>query len=81
MPQQAGIALFVEMDGFGWTNVRASSTLCTQLRIDFVNITFGDSANRTFVYASPTCDAIVINYVSHSLIKFLNEFEAKVILF
>jgi len=53
------------MDGFNRTYVSASAAISAFIRIDFVDITFGDSFNRTLVNAGPASGAVVINYVSH----------------
>jgi hypothetical protein len=51
--------------GFNRTYIGASTTISAFVRIDFVDITFGDSFNRTLINAGSASGAVIINYVSH----------------
>ena len=63
-----GIVLFSRMNCFRRTNICTSTTLCASLRVDMIDITFRDSANRTLVDTSSASNTIVTNYVSHFLL-------------
>lgn len=63
------LELLCRMDCFGRANFCASSTIGTYVRINHINISFGNSAHRTFVYASSASNTIFSNNVSHNTIK------------
>jgi hypothetical protein len=57
--------------GFNRTYISARTAVSAFIRINLVNITFGDRFNRAFINAGSASGAVVINYVSHFNI-FLN---------
>jgi len=58
------------MYGFNWTHISAGTAISALVRINYVNITFGDSFNRTFVNASSARGAVIINNVGHFKVFF-----------
>jgi hypothetical protein len=46
-------------------NISAGAAIGTNISVDFIDITFGDSFNRTLVNASSASGAVVRNNVSH----------------
>jgi hypothetical protein len=59
------------VNGFYRTYISACTTVSALIGIDFVNITFGDSFNRTFINAGSASGAVIINYVSHFELFFI----------
>jgi hypothetical protein len=57
------------MNCFYGTNVSAGTAVGAYFRIDFINIAFGNSFNRTFIDASTASDAIFIDNISHDSIE------------
>ncbi len=56
---------FCRVNCSGRTSVCTSTTICANIRIDFINITFRNSFNGTFTNASTASNTIFTNYVSH----------------
>jgi len=57
------------MDCLYRTNIGASATVGAYLRINFVDITFRNSFNRTFIDAGSAGSAIIINFICHDLLN------------
>ena len=55
---------------FRRAGIHTGCTIGAHIRINFINIAFGNSAFRAFINAASTCDAIICNYVSHFLFVF-----------
>jgi hypothetical protein len=55
------------MNCFNRTNISAGTAIGADIGVDFINITFGDSFNRTLVNASSASGAVISNNVSHLL--------------
>lgn len=61
------------MNCFYRTNICTGTTICANIGINLINITFGYCFNRTFIDAGTASDAIFIYYMSHDTNKF-NEY-------
>ena len=55
------------MNGFNGTNIGTGSAVGAEFRVNFVNITFRDGFNRTFINTGATCSTIVSDYVCHDI--------------
>ena len=53
------------MDSLHWTNIGTGSTVCTFLRVNYIDITFSDSIFRTLIYTCPAGCAFVVYYICH----------------
>jgi hypothetical protein len=51
--------------GFNGTYICTCAAIGAFIRINFINVTFSDSFNRTFINAGSTSGAVIINYVGH----------------
>ncbi len=65
MPALLRKMLLNRVYGFNRTYISASAAISTFVWINFVDITFSDRFNRTFVNASSASGAVIINYVGH----------------
>lgn len=52
-------------DRLDGTHVGTCTTISTKLRINHIDVSFGDCLNGAFVNASTTCGTFIRNYVSH----------------
>jgi hypothetical protein len=55
------------MDSFDRAHICAGTTVGTELRVDRVDVTFGDSFYRTFIDTCAASCTIIINYICHSI--------------
>jgi hypothetical protein len=55
---------------FNRTYISAGTAIGTNISVDFIDITFSDSFNRTLVNASSASGAVVRNNVSHFVREF-----------
>jgi hypothetical protein len=51
--------------GFNWTYISAGTTISALIRVNFIDITFGNRFNGTLINTSSASGAIIINYVGH----------------
>ena len=59
------------MNGLNGANIGAGTTIGAQIRINYINIPFGDSFYGAFIYAGTTSGTQVrINFVCHNTIIF-----------
>ena len=58
------------VDGARGANISASTAVCAEIGVDRIDVAFADSTSGTFVDAGTACNAVVTNYVSHSVCKF-----------
>lgn len=63
--------LFTRMDSVARAYLCTTAAIDAYFRIDNVDITGGYCVGRTYSLASATCNAIVVNYVSHSSVYLL----------
>ena len=55
------------MNGLYGTNIGAGAAIGAQIRINYINVPFGNSFNRAFINAGTTCGTqIRINFVCHN---------------
>lgn len=59
-----------QADSAGGAGISASATFGALVGVDAVDVTFGDSANGTFVDAGAASYAVFTNYISHSCVEF-----------
>ena len=59
------IAILFRMNSFYRTNVGTSTTICANVGIDFVDITFGNCFHRALINTCSASCAIFVNFVSH----------------
>ncbi len=53
------------MYGFNWTNISARTAIGTFIRVNFVDVSFGDCFNRALIDAGSASSAVICDYVSH----------------
>jgi hypothetical protein len=56
------------MDRFNGAHICAGTAVGAELRVDLVNVTFGDSLYRTFINTCAASCTVVINYICHSIL-------------
>jgi hypothetical protein len=56
------------MNGFRRARIRTSTTICTSVRIDFINIAFRNCFNRTLADTRAASNTITTNHVCHNKI-------------
>ena len=61
------------IDSARGANISASAAVCTHIGINRIDVAFADCASGTFVDAGTACNAVVTNYVSHS-VEIIKEF-------
>ena len=62
--------LLRKADSLIGTYVCTSATLGAKVRVDGIDVTFGDSLGGAFADTGTACDAVFTNYISHSLKSF-----------
>ncbi len=53
------------VNSFYRANISTCTTVGTDIRVNLVNIAFGDGINGTFIDTSSACRAFIRNFVSH----------------
>jgi len=61
------VSLLLEADSAAGASVGTGAALGAFVGVDAVDVALRDSANGTFVDAGAACNAVITNYVSHSI--------------
>ena len=65
--------LLFRVDCFNGANICARTTVCANVRVNYIDISFADSIYRALINATSACGAIFINYVSHCVKIFVTK--------